>query len=79
MQLVGDFELEEIVDSEEVEHPAINSGLEEGVLVLGQAHVVQPPGHPLHRIKDEICQKFYTARFSGQRFYTFDLTEVQQL
>ena len=48
MQLVGDLELEEIVNSEEVEHSAVHSGLEEGVLVLGQAHVVQPSGHPLH-------------------------------
>ena len=48
MQLVGDFELEEIVNSEEVEHPAVHASLEEGVLVLGQAHVVQPSGHPLH-------------------------------
>ena len=48
MQLVGDFELEEIVNSEEVEHPAVHACLEERVLVLGQAHVVQPSGHPLH-------------------------------
>ena len=48
MQLVGDFELEEIVNGEEVEHPAVHASLEERVLVLGQAHVVQPSGHPLH-------------------------------
>ena len=50
MQLVGDFELEEIVNGEEVEHPAVHPGFQEGVLVLRQANIVQPAGHPLQRI-----------------------------
>ena len=29
-------------------------------------------------IRHEICQKFYTAGFSGQRFYTINFTEFQQ-
>ena len=29
--------------------------------------------------RHEICQKIYTAIFSGQRFYTFNFTEFQQL
>ena len=35
MQLVGDFKLEEVVHGEEVEHSAVHSGFQEGVLVLG--------------------------------------------
>ena len=35
--------------------------------------------HGLAERRHEICQKFYTARFSGQRFYTFNFTEFQQL
>ena len=48
--MVGDFQLEEVVDGEEVEHPAIHPGLQEGVLVLRQANIVQPAGHPLKMI-----------------------------
>ena len=29
--------------------------------------------------RHEICQNFYTARFSGQKFYTLYFTEFQQL
>ena len=50
MQLVGDFKLEEVVHGEEVEHSAVHPRLEEGVLVLGQPHIVQPACHPLQRI-----------------------------
>ena len=50
MQLVGDFKLEEVVHGEEVEHPAVHPSLKEGVLVLGQPHIVQPACHPLQQI-----------------------------
>ena len=50
VELVGDFQLEEVVDGEEVEHPAVHPGFQEGVLVLRQANIVQPAGHPLQRI-----------------------------
>ena len=50
MQLVGDFKLEEVVHGEEVEHSAVHPGLKEGVLVLGQPHIVQPACHPLQQI-----------------------------
>ena len=50
MELVGDFQLEEVVDGEEVEHPAVHPGFKEGVLVLRQANIVQPAGHPLKMI-----------------------------
>ena len=29
-------------------------------------------------IRHEICQKFYTAKFSGQNFYTLNFTKFQQ-
>ncbi len=47
VQQVGDLQLEEILDREQVEHAAVDARLEEGVLVLRQAHVVQPAHHPL--------------------------------
>ena len=50
VQLVGDFQLEEVVYGEEVEHSAVHTSLEEGVLVLGQPHIVQPACHPLQMI-----------------------------
>ena len=50
VELVGDFQLEEVVDGEEVEHPAVHPGFKEGVLVLRQANIVQPACHPLQMI-----------------------------
>ena len=41
------LELEEVIHGEQVENPAVDAGLEKGVLVLRQADVVQPPHHPL--------------------------------
>ena len=31
------------------------------------------------QIRHEICQKNYTARYSGQKFYTLNFTEFQQV
>ena len=47
VQLVGHFQLEEVIDGQKVEHPAVYSGLEEGVLILGEANVIQPSCDPL--------------------------------
>ena len=47
VQLVGHLQLEQVVDGEEVEHPAVYPGLEKCVLVLRQPHVVKPASDPL--------------------------------
>lgn len=44
---VGDPHLEEVADGQEVKHPAVQTRLQEPILVLGKADVVEPTDHPL--------------------------------
>ena len=69
VQQVCDSEREEIFDGEEVENAPVDPGLEEGVLVLGQAHVVQPTYHPLmiQTTRQVFARRRILFRLEGQQ------------
>ena len=47
MEHVGDPHVEEVADGDEVEHPAVQTRLEEPIFVLRKTDVVKPADHPL--------------------------------
>ena len=62
VQQVGDAQVaDQVVGGERVEDAAVDARLQEGVLVLRQADVVQPPHHPLvvqpARLLQQLCDR----------------------
>ena len=47
MQQISDSQREQVFHGEKIEHSPVDPGFQEGVFVLRQADIVQPPNDPL--------------------------------
>ena len=76
MKLVGHPKaVKEIVDVKKIEDTGIDSGLEEPVFVLGQAHVIKPPAVSSKKHSLNFRAHFVPGKKSGFLFFLFQLID----